>query len=241
MKLNGGFAALVTATFVFFTPSASHAAWCANYVTSGTNCGFSSFQSCQAAVSGIGGNCYQAADEGGRSKPARKRERRKATSKQTAPQKETARPAPAPPQPSTAAPSSPPASAPTSAPVPVQQQPQGSASFAGARQLVLNGQYEAGLAALRRLQFDDHPDVAAFAGLASRKLGRVEDARNWYQRALAADPNHKLALSFYGILRAETGDLANARADLERLKQICGDTSCNEYQALAAVIERSPR
>ena len=34
--------------------------WCATYGShGGTNCGFYSFEQCQATVSGIGGFCYQ--------------------------------------------------------------------------------------------------------------------------------------------------------------------------------------
>jgi len=111
----------------------------------------------------------------------------------------------------------------------------------GARQLILSGQYDAGIAAMRALKFDDHPDIATFLGLAYRKLGRLDEARTWYERALAVDPNHRLALSFYGMMQAETGDMNLARADLEKLKLICGGTECNEYQALAGVISSQPR
>ena len=50
--------------------------------------------------------------------------------------------------------------------------------------------YEAGITALRTLDRDDNPDVATLFGYASRKLGRYDDAKVWYERALAADPNH---------------------------------------------------
>jgi peptidoglycan hydrolase-like protein with peptidoglycan-binding domain len=31
--------------------------WCASYKYGGTNCGFSTFEQCRAAISGVGGNC----------------------------------------------------------------------------------------------------------------------------------------------------------------------------------------
>jgi Protein of unknown function (DUF3551) len=31
--------------------------WCANYRNGGTNCGFITFEQCQATVSGVGGSC----------------------------------------------------------------------------------------------------------------------------------------------------------------------------------------
>ena len=49
--------------------------------------------------------------------------------------------------------------------------------------------YAAGIAALKALGRDDNPDVANLIGYSSRKLGRYDDAKTWYERALAADPS----------------------------------------------------
>jgi len=45
--------------------------WCAYYRVGGTNCGFSTFDQCQAAVSGIGGNCQENTQYSGPAKSAR--------------------------------------------------------------------------------------------------------------------------------------------------------------------------
>jgi Flp pilus assembly protein TadD len=232
---------LGTAVVALSLPSAAHAVWCANYTIGGTNCGFSSFQSCQAAVSGVGGICTQSVERTERSESAPKQKRRERSEtnkrqkapKRSEPVKDVALPKPTAVNPPAAA------STPAGAMTSPQSRPQQNSGFMNARQLVLNGQYEAGIAALRALQFDEHPDVAAYLGLANRRLGRLEDARTWYERALRADPNNKLAISFYGMLRAETGEVAKAREDLDRLRQICGEAACNEYQALAGVIAAS--
>jgi tetratricopeptide (TPR) repeat protein len=50
------------------------------------------------------------------------------------------------------------------------------------------GEYEAAITALRALDHDDDADVANLIGYASRKLGRYDDAKVWYERSLAADP-----------------------------------------------------
>ena len=134
--------------------------------------------------------------------------------------------------------------APVLAPGPAKPEPaQGAApaaqsgtAFVQARQLILSGQYDAGIAAMRALKFDDHPEIATFIGLAYRKLGRTDEAKSWYQRALAADPNHKLALSYDGMMRVEQGDILGAQANLIRIGRLCGDINCNEYQALQGVI-----
>ena len=99
------------------------------------------------------------------------------------------------------------------------------------------GDYVAGISALRALGFDDNADVANLIGYASRKLGRYDDAKFWYERALAADPNHSLTWSYYGMWHAEQGNLLKAKDDLEKVRMICGNTDCPEYKLLKDVID----
>src|SRR5579864_101296 len=99
------------------------------------------------------------------------------------------------------------------------------------------GDYVGGIAALRAMGYDDNADVATLLGYASRKLGRYDDAKYWYDKALAADPNHALTWSYYGMWQAEQGNLLKAKDDLEKVRSICGNTECREYVALKEVID----
>ncbi len=96
--------------------------------------------------------------------------------------------------------------------------------------------YVGGIAVLRSMGYDDNADVATLIGYASRKLGRYDDAKVWYDRALAADPNHALTWSYYGMWQAEQGNILKAQDDLEKVKSICG-TECRSYTALKAAID----
>jgi tetratricopeptide (TPR) repeat protein len=96
--------------------------------------------------------------------------------------------------------------------------------------------YVGGIAVLRAMGYDDNADVATLIGYASRKLGRYDDAKLWYDRALAADPNHALTWSYYGMWHAEQGNVLKAKDDLEKVRSICG-TQCREYTALKAAID----
>ncbi len=98
------------------------------------------------------------------------------------------------------------------------------------------GDFEGGITALRAMGYDDNADVATLLGYASRKLGRYDDAKYWYDKALAADPNHALTWSYYGMWQAEQGNLLKAKDDLEKVRLICG-TECKEYVALKEVID----
>jgi tetratricopeptide (TPR) repeat protein len=108
--------------------------------------------------------------------------------------------------------------------------------FRAAHQLIQQEQFEAGIAALRALRRDAHPEVANYLGYASRKLGRYEDAKFWYEAALAADPRHARTWAYYGMWHAEQGNVLKAQHYLERIRLICG-SECREYLELKSVIE----
>jgi tetratricopeptide (TPR) repeat protein len=91
--------------------------------------------------------------------------------------------------------------------------------------------YAAGIAALRALKRDDHPDVANLIGFSSRKLGRSEDAKVWYEKALAADPNHTRTWQYYGMWHLEQGNRLKAEEHLDKIAAICG-TGCEDYKSL---------
>jgi tetratricopeptide (TPR) repeat protein len=98
------------------------------------------------------------------------------------------------------------------------------------------GDYAGGIAALRALGYDDNADVATLLGYASRKLGRYDDAKVWYERALAADPDHAVTWSYYGMWQAEQGNVLKAQDDLEKVRLIC-DTDCKPYRMLKDAID----
>ncbi|HWV41564.1 tetratricopeptide repeat protein [Pseudorhodoplanes sp.] len=91
--------------------------------------------------------------------------------------------------------------------------------------------YSGALVILTALGHDEHPDVANLIGFASRKLGRTEDARIWYEKALAADPKHTRTWQYYGMWHLERGDRAKAEQHLERVRLICGE-GCEEFTSL---------
>jgi tetratricopeptide (TPR) repeat protein len=96
--------------------------------------------------------------------------------------------------------------------------------------------YADAIAALRQLGRDDHPDVANLIGFASRKLGRTEDAKVWYEKALAADPKHTRTWQYYGMWHLEQGDRAKAEEHLEKIRLICGQ-GCEDYSSLREALD----
>lgn len=227
--------------------------WCAAYRNGSTNCGFYTYDQCMASVSGIGGYCNRNYIDGAPDKPAARKERvtepkpkRKEEKERGAPaQKSVSPPAAVQPAPPPAAAVPPPPAAAQPAPPPAAPPPastaQQQASFGSARALILSGKYEAGITAMKALGYDDHPDVAGSIGFSYARLGNLNEARAWYTRALAADPNHVATLGNSGALYVAQGDLAQARADLDRIKAVCGASSCREYRELESLIASKGR
>ncbi len=92
--------------------------------------------------------------------------------------------------------------------------------------------YAGGIAALKALGHDDHADVANLIGFSSRKLGRYDDAKLWYEKALAADPKHTRTWQYYGMWHLEQGNRLKAEEHLEKIRYTCGGQGCDDYKAL---------
>jgi tetratricopeptide (TPR) repeat protein len=106
-----------------------------------------------------------------------------------------------------------------------------------ARALIIDGRYEDGIRAMHALGHDDDAEVANYIGFAHRKLGHYDDAKVWYEKALAANPNHTRTWQYYGMWHLEQGNALKAQDHLEKIKLICGNTECRDYQLLKDALE----
>jgi len=110
-------------------------------------------------------------------------------------------------------------------------------SYRAARQLILAGNYQSGIAAMHALGHDEHPDVATYIGYANRKMGNYEQSKIWYEAALKADPDDTRTWSYYGMWQMEQGNRLKAEDFLQKVNALCGNTDCQEYIQLKAVID----
>lgn len=222
---------LTVAAAAIHAPAPAEAMWCATYGSGIRSCSFHTQAQCQASISGLGGFCSELPGSRSANRPPPE-------PRQKAAPEPKKRPPPnvkmVPERPAAA-------SASVAAASSVQSGPMRSREFLAARQLILNGQYEPGIAAMRALKQDSHPDVAVYVGLAHAGLNRADEAKSWYARALAADENHRLTLALDGIRRVEAGDLSGARDHLVRIEKACGGTTCTEYQNLQKVLASTVR
>jgi tetratricopeptide (TPR) repeat protein len=114
----------------------------------------------------------------------------------------------------------------------------GDQSYLEAVSLINERRYEQALASLEaaRKAFGPHPDILTYQGFANRKLGRFAAAETYYRAALAAAPEHRGAMEYYGELMLERGDRTGAHRMLASLDAVCS-FGCAEADELRRWIE----
>lgn len=105
-----------------------------------------------------------------------------------------------------------------------------------ARALILEKKYQDGITAMHKLGRDDLPDIANYIGYSYRMLGDYDDAKIWYEKALASNPDHIRTWQYYGMWQVERGNMLKAADFLEKIRTLCG-TDCKEYADLKSAME----
>jgi predicted Zn-dependent protease len=100
------------------------------------------------------------------------------------------------------------------------------------------GDYQAALTKLTALDQEtpNDPDILNLIGFSLRKTGHPDQALDYYNRALAQNPEHLDANEYLGELYLEMKQPAKAQERLAVLEKACGD--CEEYQELKEKIAR---
>jgi predicted Zn-dependent protease len=103
-----------------------------------------------------------------------------------------------------------------------------------------NGEYSAALATLRTARNQNDPRVQTTIGFTLRKLGRVDEAFDYYFKALATRPDATTTRQYLGEAYLQIGQPGKAREQLAEIANRCG-TTCEDYAALAEEIARYER
>jgi len=79
-----------------------------------------------------------------------------------------------------------------------------------------------------------------YRGYATRHLGKLDEGIQFYLRSVKLDPNYAQVREYLGEAYVIKGDLASARYQLRKIKAICGNTECEEYEDLEKAIAGHP-
>ena len=74
-------------------------------------------------------------------------------------------------------------------------------------------------------------DIYNYLGFSYRKMGNLEKAAFYYEKALKISPKHKGALEYQGEMFLTQGNLKLAEANLKKLGKICF-LGCKEEKML---------
>jgi len=103
-----------------------------------------------------------------------------------------------------------------------------------------DGKYAEALATLRAAANPADPRIETMMGFSLRKLGRLDEAMQFYRRVLAAYPERTTTRQYLGEAFLQMGEPAKAKEQLAEIANRCGRT-CEDYQLLAEAIAKFER
>ena len=118
-------------------------------------------------------------------------------------------------------------------------EPDATAQMKSAERLVYKKKYSKAIKTLKNVTQSqpDNADAWNLLGFASRKTDQLGLARQAYEKALTANPDHKGALEYQGELFIRLGDIDAAKANLKKLETLC-PSGCEELTLLAQALSQ---
>jgi len=113
----------------------------------------------------------------------------------------------------------------------------GGDDYATALRLIHHEKYSDAIPYLNRAlqERPNNADVLNYLGYTHRMLGDYPGSLDFYQRALARDPDHKGVHEYLGELYLKMHQLASARTQLDELTRLC-PSGCEEKDVLTKAI-----
>jgi len=98
------------------------------------------------------------------------------------------------------------------------------------------GRYAEALSLIDLAKDQGAAKILGYRGFFVRKLGRPQEALEYYHASLAIEPNNPLTREYLGEAYVMLGDLDRAKAELAAIERICG-RKCEPYEDLEAALK----
>ena len=108
-------------------------------------------------------------------------------------------------------------------------------NYVAAKTLLKAERYEEAIKLLKDLDKDKDPRVLNYLGFSHRKLGKLDEALDYYGKAIEIEPEYAAVRQYLGEAYVKLGKTDDAKAQLAKIKDICG-TDCDEYKTLEKLI-----
>ena len=108
-----------------------------------------------------------------------------------------------------------------------------SSAYMSAEKLINNKQFSDAIVKLNDALATDskNADIYNYLGFSNRKLGKMEEAAFFYNKALEINPKHKGALEYQGEMYLTLNQIGKAEENLKKLDKICF-LGCSEFDKL---------
>ena len=108
-----------------------------------------------------------------------------------------------------------------------------SAAYLSAEKLINKKQFSDAILKLNDALASDskNADIYNYLGFSHRKLGKMEQAAVYYNKALEINPKHKGALEYQGEMYLTLNEINKAEENLKKLDKICF-LGCSEFDKL---------
>jgi len=108
-----------------------------------------------------------------------------------------------------------------------------SLAYLSAEKLINKKQYSDAIVKLNDALVTDskNADIYNYLGFSHRKLGKMEEAAFFYNKALEINPKHKGALEYQGEMYLTLNQIGKAEENLKKLDKICF-LGCSEFDKL---------
>ena len=113
-----------------------------------------------------------------------------------------------------------------------------SLAFSSAEKLINKKQFSDAILKLNDALASDskNADIYNYLGFSHRKLGKMEQAAIYYNKALEINPKHKGALEYQGEMYLTLNKINKAEENLKKLDKICF-LGCSEFDKLKKSIK----
>ena len=113
-----------------------------------------------------------------------------------------------------------------------------SSAYLSAEKLINKKQFSDAILKLNDALASDskNADIYNYLGFSHRKLGKMEQAAVYYNKALEINPKHKGALEYQGEMYLTLNEINKAEENLKKLDKICF-LGCSEFDKLKKSIK----
>tara|TARA_B100000475_G_C15022623_1_gene324867 strand:- start:669 stop:1151 length:483 start_codon:yes stop_codon:yes gene_type:complete len=113
-----------------------------------------------------------------------------------------------------------------------------STDYYAAKDFIAKGSYKEAIAILKELEKETpkDADIQNYLGFSYRKMGKLDLASFYYDKALTLNPKHKGALEYQGEMYLTMNQVDKAKENLKRLDKICF-LGCKEMEKLELSIK----